>query len=297
MARCGSEPEAVSEIPAPPTRIDTHVHFWDPARLAYPWLAGVPALNRAFLPSDYAAQAPMTDVAKLVFVECGCDPMSSLAEARWVAGLAAAEPRLRGIVARAAVERGAAVRETLAALAEIALVVGIRRNIESETDPEFCLAPEFIAGVRELSAYDYSFDLCVRHHQLPAVIELVRRCPEVRFVLDHCGKPAIRDRVLDPWREHIRQLAALPNAQCKISGLLTEADLAQWRAPDLRPVVDHVLESFGLERVMLGSDWPVLRLAADHERWCEALEHCLAGLAHEARARLDHRNAEAFYRL
>jgi L-fuconolactonase len=87
--------------------------------------------------------------------------------------------------------------------------------------------------VRELSAFDFSFDLCVRHHQLPAVIELVRRCPEVRFVLDHCGKPAIRERVLDPWRRHIRELAALPNARCKISGLLTEADLADWRPRDL----------------------------------------------------------------
>jgi L-fuconolactonase len=137
----------------------------------------------------------------------------------------------------------------------------------------------------------------VRHYQLPAVIELVRRCPEVRFVLDHCGKPAIRERVLDPWREHIRQLAALPNVQCKISGLLTEADLADWRATDLRPVVGHVLDRFGLERVMLGSDWPVLRLASNHERWFEALEDCLAGVAQTARAPLYHANAEAFYRL
>jgi L-fuconolactonase len=288
---------SVPAVSAPLSIVDTHVHFWDPARVSYPWLAGVPALNRAFLPGDYAAQAPMANVAQMVFVECGCDSANSLEEARWVAGLAAGEPRLRGIVARAAVERGKAVHETLAALSELELVVGIRRNIEGEADPEFCLTSEFIAGVRELSAYDYSFDLCVRHHQLPAVIELVRRCPEVRFVLDHCGKPAIREQVLDPWREHIRQLAALPNAYCKISGLLTEADLADWQPSDLRPVVDHVLATFGLDRVMLGSDWPVLRLAANRERWGEALEYCLAGVAHEVRAGLWHANAEAFYRL
>jgi L-fuconolactonase len=281
----------------PMTIVDTHVHFWDPAQLAYPWLADVPALSRAFLPEDYAAQAPLPVVGKLVFVECGCDPARSLEEVRWVAGLAAAEPRLRGIVAQAAMERGVGVREELAALRRIPRVVGIRRNIESEPDPEFCLTPAFIAGVRELTAVDYSFDLCVRHHQLPAVIELVRRCPDVRFVLDHCGKPAIRDRVQDPWREHIRQLAALPNAHCKISGLLTEADLADWHPPDLRPFVDHVLESFGLQRVMLGSDWPVLRLASNHERWFEVLEYCLAGVGQEARAPLYHANAEAFYRL
>jgi L-fuconolactonase len=280
-----------------PTIVDTHVHFWNPEQLVYPWLAGVPTLHRAFMPGDYSAQALLPDVAKLVFVECGCDPASSLAEARWVSGLAAAEPRLRGIVARAALEQGSAVREDLAALRSIPLVSGIRRNLENETDPGFCLTPDFVDGVQELVAFDFSFDVCVRHYQLPAVIELVRRCPRVRFVLDHCGKPAIRERVLDTWRRHIRELATLPNVQCKISGLLTEADLVGWRVPDLKPVVLHVLESFGPERVMLGTDWPVLRLASNHERWFKALEDCLAGVPQEVRAKLYHANGEAFYRL
>jgi L-fuconolactonase len=279
------------------TIVDTHVHFWNPERLAYPWLAGVPTLSRAFLPGDYAAQALLPNVAKLVFVECGCDPASSLEEARWIDGLAAAEPRLCGIVAQAALEQGTRVRAALAALSEIPRVVGIRRNLESETDPAFCLSKDFIAGVRELRSFDLSFDICVRQHQLPAVIELVRRCPQVRFVLDHCGKPAIRERALDPWREHIRQLAALPNAHCKISGLLTEADLADWRPLDLRPVVLHVLESFGLERVMLGTDWPVLRLASNHGRWFEALEFCLSGMPEESRRKLYQDNGETFYRV
>ena len=287
----------LTDLAAPMKLVDTHVHFWNPELLGYPWLAGVPALNRAFMPGDYSAQALLPNVEKLVFVECGCDLASGLQEARWVAGLAAIEPRLRGIVARAAVEHGAGVRKDLLALSQIPKVVGIRRNLESEKDPAFCLAPQFIAGVGELIPFDFSFDLCVRHYQLPAVIELVRRCPEVRFVLDHCGKPAIRERQLDPWRQNIRELAALPNAECKISGLLTEADLADWRHADLRPVVHHVLESFGPERVMLGSDWPVLRLAQNHERWFEALEYCLNGMTEEARGKLYRLNGEAFYRL
>jgi L-fuconolactonase len=283
-------------MPAP-SIVDTHVHFWNPRQLSYPWLTAVPPLNRALLPADYAAQALLPNVAKLVFVECACDPASSLDEARWIDGLAAAEPRLCGIVAQAALEHGTRVRADLAALARIPRVVGIRRNLENETDPQFCLSPDFMAGVRELRAFDFSFDICVRHRQLPAVIEMVRRCPEVRFVLDHCGKPAIRERMLDPWRQHIRELAALPNAQCKISGLLTEADLADWQPPDLKPVVLHVLESFGLERVMLGTDWPVLRLASHHERWFEALEYCLTGIPAEFRGRIYQLNGEAFYRL
>lgn len=284
-------------MPAPMSMVDSHVHFWNPEQLRYPWLTSVPDLSRAFLPHDYAAEVLLPNVTQWVFVECGCDPSDSLEEARWIARLAAAEPRLRGIVAQAALERGAGVRAHLAALHAIPQVVGIRRNLESETDAEFCLAPDFIAGVRELIPFDFSFDLCVRHHQLPPVIDLVRRCPEVRFVLDHCGKPAIRERVLDPWRQHIRQLAALPNAYCKISGLLTEADLVGWQPRDLTPVMHHVLESFGPERVMLGTDWPVLRLAANHERWFEAIEHCLAGVTEEARGKLYHANGAAFYRL
>jgi L-fuconolactonase len=279
------------------TLVDTHVHFWDPARLRYPWLGSVPPLGRAFLPADYSEQAVLPNVSKWVFVECGCDPASSLEEANWVAGLATTEPRLRGIVARAAVEHGKAVREHLVALSQIPRVVGIRRNLESETDPEFCQAPDFIAGVRELIPFDFSFDLCLRHQQLPAAIELVRRCPEVRFVLDHCGKPAIRERVLDPWRQHIRELATLPNAYCKISGLLTEADLADWQPLDLRPVVHHALENFGPDRVMVGSDWPVLRLASNHERWFEALEACLKGMTAEDLGKLYRVNGEAYYRL
>jgi len=277
--------------------VDTHVHFWNPGVLRYPWLTGLPQLHRAFLPTDYAAEALLPDVTKLVFVECGCDPADSLEEARWVASLAAVEPRLRAIVARAPLEHGTAVRAQLGALKAISRVVGIRRNLESETDTEFCLRPDFIAGVRELIPLDFSFDLCVRHPQLPAVIELVQRCPEVRFVLDHCGKPAIASRQLDPWRLHIRKLAALPNAYCKISGLLTEADLTAWQSPDLRPVVEHVLESFGPERVMLGTDWPVLRLASHHQRWSEALESCLTHLSPDARRKLNQLNAETFYRL
>ena len=277
--------------------VDAHAHYWHPQRVNYPWLASVPPLNRTFLPEDYSAATKTANVGKMVFVECCCEPSQSLKEVAWISGLAVREIRLQGIVAQAAVERGAAVREELAALAKFPLVKGVRRNVEGEADANFCLRLDFVAGVRALAEFHFTFDICVKHHQLPAAIELVRRCPEVGFVLDHCGKPAIRERQLDPWRQHIRELAALPNVACKISGLLTEADVVNWKPADLLPYVRHAIDSFGFDRVLFAGDWPVLTLAGDYPRWLAALDFCLAGTGASDLQKLFQTNAETIYHL
>ena len=277
--------------------VDSHVHFWDPHLLNYPWLDEVPALDRAFLPSGYAAATAAAGIGKMVFVECGCAPGQNLDEVAWVSGLAAGESRLKGIVAQVPVERGQGVRDELIALTYFPLVKGVRRNLQGETAPGFCLTPDFVAGVRSLAEFDFSFDLCLVHPQLPAVTELVRRCPEVRFVLDHCGKPAIRAGQTDPWRQHLSELAALPNVMCKLSGLLTEADWVSWQPADLLPYVRHVIECFGYKRVMYGGDWPVLTLAGDYPRWPAALDACLPVAAESDLQKLFQINAETFYHL
>jgi len=173
----------------------------------------------------------------------------------------------------------------------------VRRNLQGETAPGFCLTPDFVAGVRSLAEFDFSFDLCLVQAQLPAVTELVRRCPEVRFVLDHCGKPAIRTGQTDPWRQHLSALAALPNVMCKLSGLLTEADWAGWQPEHLMPYVRHVIDCFGFDRVMYGGDWPVLTLAGDYPRWQAALASCLPPAKESDLQKLFQINAETFYHL
>jgi L-fuconolactonase len=271
--------------------VDAHVHFWNPQRLNYPWLAGLPALNRAFMPDAFSAAAGTADVGKMIFVECGCDPTLK----NWISELATRETRIKGIVAHASLERGAAARSELAALALFPLVKGVRRNLQAETDAAFCLRPDFIYGVRLLAEFDFTFDLCVVHSQLPAVTELVCRCPEIHFILDHCGKPAIRDRQLDPWRQHLRELAALPNVVCKVSGLLTEADWANWQPAELQSYVRHAIDCFGFDRVLFGGDWPVLTLAGDYSRWLAALDFCLAGAGESDLQKLFQTNAEKIY--
>jgi L-fuconolactonase len=284
-------------MPLPPSIVDAHVHFWNPDRLTYPWLAGVPALSRPYLPDDYATATKAAPVDKMIFVECGCEPAQSLEEAAWITELAAREPRLKGMVAQASVELGSGAIDELTALANNPLVKGVRRNIQAETDLSFCLLPDFIAGVRALAAFQFTFDLCIVPPQLPAVTQLVHRCPEVFFILDHCGKPAIRDHALDPWRQHLRDLSALPNVACKISGLVTEAIPNQCGAPDLEPYVTHALACFGFDRVLFGGDWPVCELAAPYETWLAALASILANQPTTDIDKLFRANAERIYRV
>jgi L-fuconolactonase len=282
---------------ATPSRVDAHVHFWHPARLKYPWLAAVPALNRPFLPEDYSLAARTAGIGKMVFVECGCVWPQSPDEVAWITELAANEPRLHGIVAQAAVELGTRINGTLAAFAQNPLVKGVRRNLQGEMDGRFCLQPDFITGVRALANFDFTFDLCLNHHQLPAVIELVQRCPEVFFVLDHCAKPPIRARQLDPWRQNLRELAGLPNVACKISGLVTEADPAHCGAEALRPYVAHAVDCFGFDRVLFGTDWPLCELATPLENWLALLKTIFAGETEANLTKFFQTNAERIYRV
>ncbi len=173
----------------------------------------------------------------------------------------------------------------------------MRRLLQGEADPNYCLRPEFVRGARLLPEFGFSFDICIKHHQLAAAVELVRQCPATSFILDHIAKPDIANHLLDPWREQMRDLAALPNVVCKVSGMVTEADQQGWMADDLAPYVAHVLEVFGADRVLFGGDWPVVLLASSHARWVETLDALTTQLAPEARRKLWAENARRFYRL
>jgi L-fuconolactonase len=159
------------------------------------------------------------------------------------------------------------------------------------------VAPDLLRGLRLLPEYDLSFDICIRHQQLPRTLEMVRACPETQFILDHLGKPDVRAGLLDPWREHVAELAALPNVVCKVSGLVTEADHAHWTAEDLEPYVAHVLQVFGQDRVLFGGDWPVVTLAADYGKWVSTLDQLTSNLSASARHKLWADNARRIYRL
>lgn len=277
-----------------PAIIDSHVHLWNPARLRYAWLEGLPVLNRPFLPADYTAALAGCEVRKFIFVECGCEPAHNLAEVGWVLELSRMDRRLQGIVAQSRLEAGDAVRGELEMLAAQPLVKGIRRNLQAEPE-EFCRQTKFIAGVRLLGEFQFTFDLCVRAAQLRAVTELAGRVPEVTFILDHFGKPDVRAAETRRWAGDLKSLAARPNVVCKISGLTTEADWNHWRPEDLRFYFDTVVECFGFDRLLFGSDWPVATLATTYGQWVETVMQLLPSAGAGDLQKLFQTNAERIY--
>lgn len=249
--------------------VDTHVHFWDPRALRYPWLEQIPVLARPFLPDDYLTATSGLAIEKLVVVECDCDRAACARELEYFERLAENERRIAGIVAFVDLTRGNDVERAVATAARSPKVKGIRHNIQGEA-PGFCLQPSFVAGVRSVGEHGLVFDVCVTHDQLGDVTELVSLCPDTRFVLDHCAKPAIRDLSREPWGLDLARLAERENVvACKISGLLTEADHRRWRAGDVLPYAMHAADCFGTARVMYGSDWPVLTLAGEYLDWLD----------------------------
>lgn len=277
--------------------VDTHVHLWDTKLLKYPWLSNIPLLNRPYLLADFDAQRGAVEVAQMMFVQAGAVDSQSLAEAEWVTQLAAEDGRITGIVAQAPLEQGTAVSSHLETLSQNPLVKGIRRLIQSEPDPAFCLQPDFVQGVQLLPQYEFSFDICIVHPQLASIIKLVAQCPNVQFVLDHIGKPNIKDQLFEPWRREIKMLSLFSNVSCKLSGLVTEADHARWQSEDLKPYIDHIIHCFGFERVMFGGDWPVSRLASSYPRWVETLAETVAGCSEAEMKQLFVENGRRFYRL
>lgn len=277
--------------------VDSHVHLLDTRRFKYSWAKGAPKLGRDWTPDDLAACAKPYKIESFVFVEVDVDMPQYLEEAEWVQSIASSDNRLKGCVACLPMERGLLVESEMARLADLPVVRAVRRLIQNQPDPDFVLQANFLAAVKLLPKYNLSFDICIFHHQLPNTIEFVRRCPEVSFVLDHIAKPGIKAGLKDPWRQQLKELASLPNVVCKLSGVTTEADHENWTRDQLRPYIDHVVETFGFDRIMYGGDWPVSELAGKYTDWLETLDWATSSCTPEEKRKLFRENAIRIYRL
>ncbi len=277
--------------------VDTHVHLLDTKKFKYSWAKGAPKLGRDWSVEDLAACAKPYQVESLVFVEVDVDMPQYLEEGEWVQSLSDRDPRIKGCVSCLPLEKGPSLEPEMARLASLKVMRGIRRLIQNQPDPEFVLKPDFLAAVKLLPKYNLSFDICIFHHQLPNTIEFVRRCPEVSFVLDHIAKPGIKAGLMEPWKQQIRELAQYPNVVCKLSGVTTEADHANWTRDQLRPYVDHVIDVFGFNRIMYGGDWPVSELAGKYTDWLEVLDWATEGCSPEEKRKLFRDNGIKAYRL
>ena len=276
--------------------VDTHQHLWDTYLFRYSWLASVPSLNRSFRMPDYLAATRGLNVAKSVHLEADVDEPYMLDETRHILALAdRPDNPLEGVVACGRLE-SEDFRAYLDKIAGHPKLKGIRRVLHTQAD-DIGQRPTFIRNVAALSVYKLSFDICVQARQLPVAIQLVSKCPDVVFILDHCGVPQVKERNLDPWRAHISEIAKFPNVSCKISGIVAYADPATWTKQDLRPFADHVIASFGWDRVLFGSDWPVCTLSASYQQWVEALQAITQGAGEANQRKLFYDNAIRVYRL
>jgi L-fuconolactonase len=278
--------------------VDTHVHLWDMDKFRYPWLDVIPQINRTLLLNDYKRACGDINVEKIVFMQCECEPSQHLEETAWITELAKkGEQRIKGIISYAPLELGAAVEKELAALAQNPLVKGIRRIIQFEPDLEFCLEPDFIAGVKLLPKYGFTFEVTIAYYHNANTLKFLEQIPEVSCIIDHIGKPGIKDNLLDPWRREMKDFTQLPNVYMKVSSLATEADHENWTINQLRPYVDCIFENFGFERTCFGGDWPVSSLAATYPTCVNTLLELVSGASKQELYQLFRSNAERFYRV
>lgn len=276
--------------------VDTHQHLWDLDLFGFEWCKGRPGLDRSFRIADYLEASAGLGISKSVFVEADVDQPFMLDEANYALELASrADNPIAGVVA--AVRPGAeGFRQHVEELAANPRLKGVRRILHTEPD-ETGTFPAFIADVASLAEYNLSFDLCVLARQLPVAIHLVKACPQVDFILDHCANPLVREEAFEPWGARILEISSFPNVVCKISGFFANIDPANWRPEDLQPYIEHVISCFGWDRVMFGSDWPVCNLGGTMRLWVETLERLTAERSESERARLFASNAERIYKL
>lgn len=304
----GQEPAAPREEPAGAKSsketdgmlpiIDTHQHLWDLARFRLPWLKDATTLARSFLMDDYLKAAEGLGVVKSVYMEVDVDPAQHQAEADYVIDLS--RRRVGTMVGAVIGGRPSSdgFANDLARYKDEPTVKGMRQVLHGATTPKgYCLDPKFIRGIRLLGERGLSFDLCMRAPELPDAAALVDACPDTSFILDHCGNPSVRAKDLTTWRADIARLAERKNLVCKVSGIVASAAPDPWTVDDLAPIVNHVLSSFGPDRVVFGGDWPVCTLAATLRQWVEALRQIVHERSEAERRKLFHDNALRVYRL
>jgi predicted TIM-barrel fold metal-dependent hydrolase len=289
--------------------IDTHQHLWDLSWQKLLWLEGAPnVLRRNYLPQDYA-EATRGFRVQAIYMEVDVDPKQHLSEAEYVVKLC----RQPNPTTRAAVVGGRpssnAFESYVQTLLESVEVKGIRQVLHGESTPKgYCLDPKFVKGIQVLGEKGLSFDLCMRASELDDACQLTELCPDTRFVVDHCGNAdpkVFRTKQTseskpshdpDAWRRSIEKLAKRPNTICKISGIIASAP-ADWKTDDLAPIVNHCLDSFGMDRVVFGGDWPVCLLGAPLQSWLKSLHEIAASRPSEDQKKLWHANAQKFYGL
>lgn len=271
-------------------RVDAHQHFWRYSEDQYAWIQPEWSIRRDYLPADLEPLLNDCGLDGCVAVQARQTPE----ESKFLLGLADEARFIKGVVGWVDL-RSAEVEQHLDALSRHHKFVGVRHVVQDEPDDNFVLGDEFRRGISRLKPFGLTYDLLIYPRQMPAAIRLVEAFPDQPFVLDHLGKPAVRDGMMEPWREQLQVLAQMPNCWCKVSGMVTEAHWSDWTANDFRPYLDSVFEAFGVDRLMFGSDWPVCLLAADYRRVFDLAATYVRDLSQADKDKFFGGNAAKFY--
>jgi len=273
--------------------IDAHHHLWRYSAEEYGWIDdGMSALKRDFLTEDLTQVMKTAGVDGAVAVQA----RPTVEETRWLLELAERCAAIRGVVGWAPIASSGFGVE-LEGIADRTKLKGLRHIIQAEEDENYILRADFNEGIRALTNHRLVYDILIYERHLPQTIQFVDRHTDQAFVLDHVAKPRIREGIVEPWLSNIKELAKRPNVWCKVSGMVTEADWNHWTLDTLRPYVDAVVEAFGPERLMAGSDWPVCLVACGYSQWFRVLREYFASFSETERAGIFGRTATGVYGL
>ena len=274
-------------------KIDSHQHFWryDAARDA--WITeSMAVLKRDFLPEHLAAELTANSIDASIVVQAD----QSENETTFLLDLAEKNRRIAGVVGWVDL-LSPRVGERLEYFSHFSKLRGLRHIAQAEPDDRFLAREDFVKGIAQLRRFDFTYDVLIYPKQLPAAIELAARLPKQRFVVDHLAKPEIKSGNTAAWAAQMREIAQNKNVFCKLSGLVTEADWKHWKADDFKPYLDVVFDTFGVERLMFGSDWPVCLLAAMYGQVKQLIENYVKGYSEADKEKIFGGNAARFYGL
>jgi L-fuconolactonase len=274
-------------------RLDSHQHFWKYNPAHQVWMTDAMAvLRRDYLPGELQPILEVIGFDGTIAVQA----RQMVEETEWLLKLADEHNFIKAVVGWVDL-RSPKLREQLEGYSKHPKLVGVRHVVHDEPDDRFMLLPEFRRGLAQLGEFDLTYDLLLFPKHLPVAVKLVTEFPDQLFVLDHIAKPGIRECQVSPWKEDLKRLAEFPNVFCKLSGMVTEAKWKQWQPEDFRRYLDLVIESFGTDRVMIGSDWPVCTLSGDYASTMRIVIHYAQQFSAKVRDDILGGNCARFYHL
>jgi len=272
--------------------IDAHQHFWKYDPVIYDWITEeMSVIRKDFLPNDLAEVLKADKIDACISVQAN----QTEAETEWLIQMADENDFIAAVVGWVDL-RDEFIEERLRYFKHYTKLKGFRHVLQGE-EPSFMLQKDFLHGISKLNQYGFTYDILIFPHHLEAALQLVQKFPDQRFVIDHIAKPSIKDGKIDEWKAGIEKISKQQNVYCKLSGIVTEADWKNWTKESLTPYIDFVVNCFGTDRIMFGSDWPVCLVASSYTNWLNVIKEYFASYTKEEQEKIFSKNAIRFYNL